>query len=150
RMCTHHLYFCLSKFLKGRTGHRVEKMGTLRRNMNSLKRDQKLRLVESVWKEYFRDPSQWRDNRNSKISAAYPDFKHRVTNQPLWLDCTYNPSWIAEELRSRGLALPSQGEKSSKGKRLTRYAQEQGCNLMDCLDFWICPTRTEFGCVGIL
>ncbi|MCO5583109.1 hypothetical protein L7F22_037017 [Adiantum nelumboides] len=55
-----------------------------------------------LWKEFFRDPSKWWDNRNSKPSPGCPDFKHRVTPEPLWLDSRDTPSWVFEELRTRG------------------------------------------------
>eukprot|EP00250_Pteridium_aquilinum_P020197 c24737_g9_i1 orf=186-608(+) len=58
---------------------------------------------DSLWKQYFRDPSHWWDNRSSKAGPAYPDFQHKVTKEFLWVDCSYNPSWAVEELRSRGL-----------------------------------------------
>ncbi|KAI5080114.1 hypothetical protein GOP47_0005593 [Adiantum capillus-veneris] len=54
------------------------------------------------WKEFFRDPSLWWDKRSTKRNPRQPDFKHKLTKQPLWMDSPYNPSWVAEELISRG------------------------------------------------
>ncbi|KAI5065733.1 hypothetical protein GOP47_0020428 [Adiantum capillus-veneris] len=63
--------------------------------------------MDLLWKEFFRDPSRWWDARNSKPSSRHPDFKHRVSGEPLWMDSCGNPSWVHEELRSRGfLAEP--------------------------------------------
>lgn len=38
---------------------------------------------EQVWGEYFRDPSQWWDNRLNKRNPKAPDFKHRITGKAL-------------------------------------------------------------------
>ncbi|KAI5084889.1 hypothetical protein GOP47_0001058 [Adiantum capillus-veneris] len=56
------------------------------------------------WKEFFRDPSNWWDNRSSKRSPRQPDFKHKLTKQPLWLDSRDNPSWVHDELIRCGYA----------------------------------------------
>eukprot|EP00250_Pteridium_aquilinum_P020196 c24737_g8_i1 orf=89-298(+) len=37
------------------------------------------RSNDSLWKDYFRDPSKWWDNRSSKLGPAYPDFKHKTS-----------------------------------------------------------------------
>eukprot|EP00250_Pteridium_aquilinum_P020920 c24989_g2_i2 orf=106-573(+) len=63
-----------------------------------------------LWKEFFRDPSQWWDNRRSKAGSAYPDFKHKVTKDSLWIHGCYNSSWVDEELRRRGLSVSSQAQ----------------------------------------
>ncbi|KAI5065602.1 hypothetical protein GOP47_0020297 [Adiantum capillus-veneris] len=55
--------------------------------------------VGLLWKEYFRDPTQWWDNRTSKTSPSFPDFKHKVTRDPLWIDGRCTPSWVHEELK---------------------------------------------------
>eukprot|EP00250_Pteridium_aquilinum_P020916 c24989_g17_i1 orf=63-389(+) len=54
------------------------------------------RSSDSLWKEYFRDPSQWWDNRISKVGPSYPDFKHKLTKESLWIDGRHNPSWVGE------------------------------------------------------
>ncbi|MCO5561201.1 hypothetical protein L7F22_014821 [Adiantum nelumboides] len=38
------------------------------------------------WKEFFKDPANWSDNCNSTRSPRQPDFKHKVTKEPLWMD----------------------------------------------------------------
>eukprot|EP00250_Pteridium_aquilinum_P018976 c24248_g10_i1 orf=120-530(+) len=71
------------------------------------------RTCDLLWREYFKDPSQWWDNRRIKAGPAYPDFRHKVTKKCLQIDGCYTPSWVGEELRRRGLAMsaPAQHEK---------------------------------------
>ncbi|KAI5066600.1 hypothetical protein GOP47_0019224 [Adiantum capillus-veneris] len=60
---------------------------------------------ELLWKKYFSDPSQWWDNRISKISSKSPDFRHKTTKESLWIDSRKNPCWVLEELNRRGLLM---------------------------------------------
>eukprot|EP00250_Pteridium_aquilinum_P035390 c9312_g1_i1 orf=120-617(+) len=76
-----------------------------------------------LWKDYFRDPSQWWDNRTSKAAPSDPDFKHRVTKESLWIHGLHNPSWVRQELRNRGLVVSPQaqdGELSLRTGNVTR------------------------------
>eukprot|EP00250_Pteridium_aquilinum_P007772 c17427_g4_i1 orf=260-685(+) len=57
------------------------------------------RDLEFLWKEYFRDPSQFQDHRSSKRGPRSPDFRHKQTREPLWIDAWHNPLWVKEELR---------------------------------------------------
>ncbi|KAI5055380.1 hypothetical protein GOP47_0028901 [Adiantum capillus-veneris] len=59
--------------------------------------------LDSLWKDFFRDPSQWWDNRTLKPSPAYPDFVHKDSRQGLWLHSFRNSSWLSAELRRHGL-----------------------------------------------
>ncbi|KAH7428661.1 hypothetical protein KP509_09G010600 [Ceratopteris richardii] len=59
-----------------------------------------------LWKEYFRDPSQWWDNRSRKVHPGYPDFKHKGTKQCLWIDNPCTPSWVTAELSRRSMETP--------------------------------------------
>jgi hypothetical protein len=34
---------------------------------------------ETLWQEFFSDPSQWWDGRSEKVNPRYPDFKHKKT-----------------------------------------------------------------------
>ncbi|KAI5070869.1 hypothetical protein GOP47_0015212 [Adiantum capillus-veneris] len=61
--------------------------------------------LDSSWKDFFRDTSQWWDNRSSKRAPRQPDFKHKLTKQPLWMDSPSNPSWVSNELVRHGLAI---------------------------------------------
>jgi pentatricopeptide repeat protein len=55
-------------------------------------------IVEKLWQEFFSDPSQWWDHRSEKLSARYPDFKHKKRQDALWLGSNLNPSWVEAEL----------------------------------------------------
>ncbi|KAI5060681.1 hypothetical protein GOP47_0025101 [Adiantum capillus-veneris] len=59
--------------------------------------------LESLWKDFFRDPSQWWDNRIFKPRLVYPDFVHKDSGLGLWLHSLRNSSWVAAELRRQGL-----------------------------------------------
>lgn len=48
---------------------------------------------EKLWRECFLDPSQWWDGRPEKMSAGYPDFTHKESEEGLWLDDRDKPSW---------------------------------------------------------
>ncbi|CAM6045275.1 unnamed protein product [Sphagnum compactum] len=56
------------------------------------------RIVENRWREFFADPSQWWDHRSQKAHTRYPDFKHKATQQALWLNGRLNPPWVEAEL----------------------------------------------------
>ncbi|KAI5061610.1 hypothetical protein GOP47_0024115 [Adiantum capillus-veneris] len=68
------------------------------------KSEEDRRRYESLWNEFFRDPSQWWDNSTSKRSPKHADFKHKFTKDSLLMDGCYNPPWVIEELRRRGFA----------------------------------------------
>ncbi|KAI5078004.1 hypothetical protein GOP47_0007828 [Adiantum capillus-veneris] len=68
------------------------------------------RSNDLLWKDYFRDPTQWWDNRNSKTGSAYPDFKHKARKDCLWVDGRRNPPWVVGELRKRDLAVSTQAQ----------------------------------------
>ncbi|CAK9265225.1 unnamed protein product [Sphagnum jensenii] len=54
--------------------------------------------MEMVWNEYFSDPTQWWDNRGKKQNPRYPDFKHKTTNEALWVDSYKTPEWVPDQL----------------------------------------------------
>ncbi|CAM6051292.1 unnamed protein product [Sphagnum compactum] len=58
------------------------------------------RSVEKLWQKLFSDPSQWWDHRSEKVNARYPDFKHKKTQEALWLNSNLNPPWVEAELAS--------------------------------------------------
>ncbi|KAI5076930.1 hypothetical protein GOP47_0008995 [Adiantum capillus-veneris] len=60
--------------------------------------------LESLWKVFFRDPSQWWDCRALKFRPTWPDFIHKHRGQSLWLDGWHNPSWVLAELKRHGLS----------------------------------------------
>ena len=49
---------------------------------------------DDSWREFFRDPSQWWDNRSCKRNPRAPDFKHRVTGKGLWVDGWFTAEWV--------------------------------------------------------
>jgi len=55
-------------------------------------------MVEKRWREFFTDPSQWWDNRMEKGNPGYPDFRHKKSKEPLWIDGKFNPPWVESEL----------------------------------------------------
>ncbi|KAH8965947.1 hypothetical protein BDL97_04G143100 [Sphagnum fallax] len=58
-------------------------------------------VVEKRWREFFSDPSQWWDNRPARVvkkNARFPDFQHKKTLHPLWLNCKHNPRWVQVKL----------------------------------------------------
>eukprot|EP00250_Pteridium_aquilinum_P020915 c24989_g15_i1 orf=171-563(+) len=72
----------------------------------------------SSCKEYVRD--QW-DNHGSKAGPAYPEFKQKITKEPLWIDCWYNPSSVGEENKKSGSAVLTQdhdGQISAKNEKV--------------------------------
>jgi hypothetical protein len=54
--------------------------------------------MEKVWNEYFSDPTEWWDNRGKKQNPRYPDFKHKTTNEALWVDSYKTPEWVPDQL----------------------------------------------------
>lgn len=54
--------------------------------------------IEQNWDKYFRDTTQWWDNRRSKVNPRAPDFKHKRTRKALWLDSYYTPEWVRARL----------------------------------------------------
>ncbi|CAM6096009.1 unnamed protein product [Calypogeia fissa] len=54
--------------------------------------------TEKRWQEYFADPSQWWDNRDTKRNPKAPDFKHKSTNEGLWVKSWNNPPWVEQQL----------------------------------------------------
>ncbi|MCO5559087.1 hypothetical protein L7F22_012679 [Adiantum nelumboides] len=73
------------------------------------------RRKDLSWQDFLRDPSQWWDNRGTKRSSRQPDFKHKVTRELLWMVSPHNPSWVAEELYSRGFSAQQQCIESAAG-----------------------------------
>ncbi|KAJ7568200.1 hypothetical protein O6H91_01G022800 [Diphasiastrum complanatum] len=66
--------------------------------------------MERLWQEFFSDPSQWWDNRFTKKSPKYPDFKHKSTLEGLWVDSWLNPSWVKEKMASMALGHVQSGD----------------------------------------
>ncbi|KAJ4838267.1 hypothetical protein Tsubulata_022907 [Turnera subulata] len=54
----------------------------------------KLRL----WQVFFSDPHDWWDNRKGKKNPRSPDFKHKHTDEALWLSAD-DPPWVKRQLQ---------------------------------------------------
>ncbi|KAL2630882.1 hypothetical protein R1flu_015568 [Riccia fluitans] len=54
--------------------------------------------TEKRWQAFFADPSQWWDNRVNKENPKAPHFKHKSTQEVLWLTSWNNPPWVAAQL----------------------------------------------------
>ncbi|KAH9795894.1 protein OSB2 [Citrus sinensis] len=52
--------------------------------------------VDDLWKDLVENPDKWWDNRLDKKSEKGPDFKHKETGKPLWLN--YSPAWVTSQL----------------------------------------------------
>lgn len=55
---------------------------------------------EQPWEDLFANPSHWWDNRFDKLGSAHPDFRHKSTREPLWLNSPHIPSWVHAKLVS--------------------------------------------------
>ncbi|CAN0886603.1 Protein OSB1, mitochondrial [Linum grandiflorum] len=54
--------------------------------------------IEEQWQAFFASPTEWWDNRKTKRTPKYPDFKHKDTGESLWVEGRYNPSWVKSQL----------------------------------------------------
>lgn len=64
--------------------------------------------VDLLWREYFRSPGEFWDNRQNKMNPNAPDFKKKVgkfasadekRNAPaLWVDRKDTPTWVLDQL----------------------------------------------------
>ncbi|KAH8950713.1 hypothetical protein BDL97_10G099700 [Sphagnum fallax] len=80
------------------------------------------RTIEKRWQEFFSDPSQWFDHRLEKVNARYPDFKHKKTQEALWINGRLNPPWVESELAA---IVPGtvQSNAFHWNRKLERYAK---------------------------
>eukprot|EP00250_Pteridium_aquilinum_P021556 c25164_g14_i1 orf=136-573(+) len=93
------------------------------------------RPIGLLRKEYLKDPSQWHDNRISKAGPAYTDYMHKFTKESLWIDGCYNPPWVDEELRRRGLPLSAQAQDGlifERNENLFHYERSYVALLRAC------------------
>lgn len=101
--------------------------------------------LDFVWKEFFRDPSLFRDNRHSKRSSRSPDFRNKENNQPLWVDGWHNPPWVQEQLKIRGLTDAWKATNDAEHKLLHKVCDRT--SLMESIK--ACGKRKDL-CAGIL
>ncbi|KAI3865499.1 hypothetical protein MKW92_009388 [Papaver armeniacum] len=68
-------------------------------------------LKDTLWRDLFDNPGQWDDYRKDKLNGLvkpkHPDFKHRDSGQPLWINSA--PKWAISELQ----ITSGKGEESS-------------------------------------
>ncbi|CAH2035925.1 unnamed protein product [Thlaspi arvense] len=50
-----------------------------------------------LWQAFFASPYEWRDKRRNKKNTRQPDFKHKDTEEGLWLDSD-TPAWVTRRL----------------------------------------------------
>ncbi|KAJ7514799.1 hypothetical protein O6H91_23G059500 [Diphasiastrum complanatum] len=87
--------------------------------------------MEQLWQEFFSNPSQWWDNRFIKV-PKYPDFKHKITHEGLWIEGWLNPPWVKEKLATMALGqIQSSGglrswepDSFGNGDNLSKLCQE--------------------------
>lgn len=50
------------------------------------------------WKAFFSNPHEWWDSRKFKKNSKFPDFKHKISGDALWLKSNDAP-WIKTKLQ---------------------------------------------------
>lgn len=71
--------------------------------------------LDTKWRAFFKDPSAWYDNRNSKTNPKQPDFRSKTMFEPdgsayngqpqkaaIWVNDKQNPSWVPQLLQQAG------------------------------------------------
>ena len=55
---------------------------------------------DDLWRDCVENPDAWWDNRSRKAEPGgnprYPDFKHKESQTPLWIESRDTPAWAAE------------------------------------------------------
>jgi len=78
--------------------------------------------IETLWRQFFSDPSHWWDCRSEKATARYPDFKHKTTHDSLWIGDRRNPPWVDAKLAAMAPGTV-QLDRFSWNMRLARYSK---------------------------
>lgn len=60
-----------------------------------------------LWEDLFSNPAEWWDNRLDKRGPGHPDFRHKLTKAPLWLNNQQKPPWVDSQLADLHAALQS-------------------------------------------
>ncbi|CAL4943209.1 unnamed protein product [Urochloa decumbens] len=63
-----------------------------------------------LWQVFFANPYEWWDNRQSKLWASSPDFKHKDTREKIWLQPD-DPPWVRKQLELHDLEVAENGHK---------------------------------------
>lgn len=68
---------------------------------------------DDLWRDCVENPDAWWDNRSRKAEPGgnprYPDFKHKESQTPLWIESRDTPAWAAEALANGGAVAPEPG-----------------------------------------
>ncbi len=78
--------------------------------------------IETLWRQFFSDPSQWCDCRSENATARYPDFKHKMTQDSLCIGHRRNPQWADAKLAAMAPGTV-QLDRLSWNRRLARYGK---------------------------
>lgn len=80
-----------------------------------------------LWQIFFANPSEWWDNRNSKLKPGAPDFKHKDTGEALWIKDD-DPPWINQQLQLRDsrLSKRSHARQRDAWSRLSPLVFDEG------------------------
>ncbi|CAN6287528.1 unnamed protein product [Urochloa humidicola] len=65
-----------------------------------------------LWQIFFANPYEWWDNRQSKLWASSPDFKHKDTREKIWLQPD-DPPWVRKQLELHDLEVAEYGHKGN-------------------------------------
>ncbi|XP_057793844.1 protein OSB1, mitochondrial-like isoform X2 [Salvia miltiorrhiza] len=76
--------------------------------------EQKRRDRLHLWQVFFANPSEWWDNRNSKLKGRAPDFRHKDTGEALWIQDN-DPPWVNQQLQLHDSRLSKQSYRRDKG-----------------------------------
>ncbi|KAK9270303.1 hypothetical protein L1049_025881 [Liquidambar formosana] len=61
-----------------------------------------------LWQLFFANPYEWWDNRKRKSNPKLPDFRHKDTDEALWINPD-DPPWIKRQLQLHDLRIAGQG-----------------------------------------
>ena len=68
---------------------------------------------DDLWRDCMENPDAWWDNRARKAEPGgnprYPDFKHKESQTPLWIESRDTPAWAAEALAGGGGSIQDPG-----------------------------------------
>jgi len=78
--------------------------------------------IETLWRQFFSDPSQWWDCRSEKANPRYPGFRNKNTQDALWLYDRRKPPWVGAKLASMAPGAV-QLDNFSWNRRLARYVK---------------------------
>lgn len=72
---------------------------------------------DDLWRDCVDNPDAWWDNRSRKAEPGgnprYPDFKHKESQTPLWIESRDTPAWAVEALAGGGGSMQDPGFQDS-------------------------------------